>query len=413
VQIASATITLTPLGSTTITQNDGPVTVQVVLTNSNVPISAYQLNFNSSDINAGELLISNWQPAGPFVPTAQVVPDEGDLGDGLVSDNVFDTNTPIDPEGLPIVLGTFEVAAAGPAGSFTVTVNAVAEQDSDTLLTDPQSSPVAIDSFFDVTFTVPLSRPEVMGIEDNVGLAPVGGPVEFSTQHSQLANMVVTFNRQVVVDVNDVQVISLATGSPVELSQGDLNVSPNGDGAFDLTINLLNHQLDDGVIELRLKPTLEDMVGTGLHASQDFVYRTHQLRGDFDGDRDYDGSQLEQNTLQHWFLQFEGVPSFVDTNDSGGFNILDFGPYVQNFGTALNFTNPNGFEAGQQQQTAANMPAQSASLAAATATPPPTLTSALNSWQSGQAVLQVIGEDENETSSIESAAASGFQLEVV
>lgn len=219
-----------------------------------------------------------------------------------------------------------------------------------------------------VTNLDPIGNALLVDVQVNQGFAAVGGPVEFDTQRSELLNFVVNLNRQVQVDLGDVEVIALGLNpgvdpaGPVPLTLNDTTVTPHGDGTFDLTVDLTNHQINDGVFELRLKPTLTDAGGLGLHDSLDFVFRTSQLRGDFDGDGDFDGSQTESATLQHWFMQFAGVPSFVDVTGGGAFNILDFGPYVQNFGTSLNFTNPDGFEgAGAQSASASSSGGGSAS----------------------------------------------------
>jgi len=200
----------------------------------------------------------------------------------------------------------------------------------------------------------------LVDVQINQGLAAVNGPTQFDVQRSQLANFVITFDRQMIVDAGDIQLIALGMNpgvdqeQQIDLTQAGLEVSSNGDSTFDLSINLLNQTLSDGIYELRLKSTLTDASGVGLHDSLDFIFRTHQLQGDFDGDGDFDGSAAERATLQHWFLQFSDVPSFVDANGSGGFNILDFSFYIQNFGTTLNVVNPDGFEPGAAQASSSS-----------------------------------------------------------
>jgi len=212
-----------------------------------------------------------------------------------------------------------------------------------------------------------VHRPEVTEVQVNHGLALLAGPTQLNVQRSELSNLTFTFSGQVSVDINDVEMIALGmdpgvdSPTPIALTQDDLTVTANTDGTYDLTIDLQNHTQADGVFEVRLKPSLTAATGLTLHDSMDYVYRTHQLLGDIDGDGSFNGSPAEIATFAHWFTQSSGVPDFLDTNGSGGFNILDMGPFVQSFGSVLTYTNPNGFVA--QGSSASLLPASAANTA--------------------------------------------------
>ncbi len=203
--------------------------------------------------------------------------------------------------------------------------------------------------FIAPTVTSVLSNEGLVDPPDLPGKGPQ--PTSWSTQQSELRNIVVSFSHEMAtINPADLVLTNLGVNAPVDadvvvpiqagwLSQTNL---PNPT----LTITVGNLDLADGVYQLDILPTATDLAGEPLDGNGDgnggdaFGYLGSVANGFYELTGDWNGSGgvnvLDFATYGYWFNQdLPTAPGYVDPNDSGGLNILDFAPYAANFNRSI------------------------------------------------------------------------------
>lgn len=216
--------------------------------------------------------------------------------------------------------------------------------------------------------------PEVTHVEVNTGFVdppdlPSGPqPTGWQQQRSDIRSIVVSFDTAIAPVTADDLVL---TNTGIEAADSD-QVIPLNDGQMStdghkVTITFEPGELPDGVYELRVMPTVTDVVGTPLDgdgngtAGDPFVMagdtenRFFKLTGDWNGDGGV--SILDFLTLRYWFgEEVPPAPQYVDLNSDGGVSILDLLPFRANFGESVELPPPavqQSFAASSTQQPSA------------------------------------------------------------
>jgi len=334
------------------------VTVSIVANNLlGSDISFYQLNFENSDVGVGELMLSDWN-------SAFTVAVDSTLNTPTDS---FVAQTTTVPSTSPSVLGTFKLQtpAFDPVGSgeFLLSVNRMlGDELTDTLIAGAdgvEADLLQIVDFGDVQIRFDLDGPQVANVELNAGLADTPDlgsgpqPTSWANQRSDIRTMQITFSEEVgIVTANQLVLTNLGVNADVDADQ----VIPLTDGMLSqagnvVTIQFDRNQLADGVYKLEILSSVADLLGNSLDGDGDGLggdafeivgnssNQLFRLQGDYNGTG---GVNVQDgSTLTYWFGQTVGTaPEYVDVNDSGGVNILDFSAYIGNFQTALTFPAP-------------------------------------------------------------------------
>ena len=205
-------------------------------------------------------------------------------------------------------------------------------------------------------FEFDLDAPTVVSVEANVG--PVDPPdlaednpqpSNWQTQRSDMRTIVVNFDRDVVLGAADLRLVNLGIDAPADAD----TVVPLSDAQISLaggtlTIDFAPFELDSGVYELEVLPTVTDLAGNPLDGNGDgtpgdsYVFTGdgtnlfYKLNGDWNGDMAV--SILDLPTLGYWFgYATDAAPEYVDLNADGAISMFDWPRFVSNFGRAMVF----------------------------------------------------------------------------
>ncbi|MCC6581140.1 MAG: PD40 domain-containing protein [Phycisphaeraceae bacterium] len=190
-------------------------------------------------------------------------------------------------------------------------------------------------------------------LPDTADLIKGPQPTSRHLQHSHIDNLVVTFNEAVTLGTGDLQLWWMGRydddSEPqhqIALGTPNWNLSPDG---LTLTVNLVGLPIQDGILELRLLPTITDadshaFDGNGDGTGGDGVaFRTWQLAGDFNGDGSFDLADFA--TLRYWFGQPTDTPAYLDVNQDGQLTAPDLRPLLTNLGKTVHVGTPTPFNA--------------------------------------------------------------------
>ena len=192
------------------------------------------------------------------------------------------------------------------------------------------------------------------GLTDPPSINGVQQPTSWQRQQSQLKAIEVTFSKSVdVVTASDVVLVNLGVDAPndpdsiVSLSEpARVRFTQNQET---LRIEFLDPTLvTDGVYQLRLLETIEDLGGQPLDGDGDGVgggpheftgdaqNMFYQLTSEWNGDLGV--SVFDFSTFSYWFGHAVGVaPEYVDLNRDQGVSVFDFSGFAANFSTSVSF----------------------------------------------------------------------------
>jgi hypothetical protein len=210
-----------------------------------------------------------------------------------------------------------------------------------------------------------VTPPTVLAVEVNADLPDPAnlprGPqlTSWHQQRSDLGSIVVTFSEPVELTPADLRLTNLGVNAPVEV---DDVVPPNlyylSLIGSRLTIMPAPYELDNGVYQLEILPSVTDTAGNpldgdgnglpgGTHVfSGNSANRFYKMTGDFrGGSASADGgvSILDWTVFAYWFgVEDAPVPGYVDMERDGVVNILDWPFFLANFGNSVVFPPAGG-----------------------------------------------------------------------
>ncbi|PQO25744.1 hypothetical protein C5Y96_23325 [Blastopirellula marina] len=312
---------------------------------------SYQLNFQNSDLGSGGLTLSDWETDFPIVI-------DGNL---LTPSDAFVAAANLQVQTTPVILGSFSLTTpafsqGGPV-EFLLTLDEVSGNEiTSTTIGSLSGQSYFISDFGDVMIQFDVTPPQVVDVQLNVGLTdpanlPSGvQPTSWSTQRSDIRNIVVTFDEDISnITADDLVLTNLGINAPVDadqtisLTDGMLSVNGNS-----LTITFAPYQLPDGVFELQVLSTVTDLLGNDLDGdgngeggdaysiAGNSTNKLFKLTGDYNGTGGV--NILDSAVPIYWFgTTLPAAPEYVDLNKSGAINVLDFSGYIANFGKAVTY----------------------------------------------------------------------------
>ncbi|MFT5527474.1 MAG: hypothetical protein ACI9HK_005456, partial [Pirellulaceae bacterium] len=174
-------------------------------------------------------------------------------------------------------------------------------------------------------------------------------PSSWNSQRSDLRTIEISFSRDVAVDFADVVLTNLgidADNDPdqtVPLTVDNIQVSDNV-----LTLTFIQGELDSGVYQLELLPSLQDTNGNPIDGNGDgidgdsFLYRGsrgnafYRILSDFNGDEGV--SVFDFTTFSYWFgSSVPAAPAYADMSGDNGVSVFDFTSFSLNFGVGVVF----------------------------------------------------------------------------
>jgi hypothetical protein len=173
-------------------------------------------------------------------------------------------------------------------------------------------------------------------------------PTSWAQQRSDIRQIVVTFNNNVLADENGFVLTNLGVDPAVDpdtvVSLTSNHVAVTGNV---VVLSFADDELGDGVYELEVLPTVTDLQGTPLDGNMDgntgdsFVYsgnsdnKFYRFFVDWNGDTGV--SVFDFSTFSYWFgFPVGDAPSYVDTSRDGGVSVFDFSDFSSQFGFGIN-----------------------------------------------------------------------------
>ncbi|MFT7640637.1 MAG: hypothetical protein ACI9G1_002381, partial [Pirellulaceae bacterium] len=190
---------------------------------------------------------------------------------------------------------------------------------------------------------------------DPADLARGPQPTDWQSQRSEFKSIVVTFNENVTMDINDIRLINLGVNAPVD-NDSVISLTPDLLTVVDnvATISFLDPRIvTDGVYRLEVLPSATDDFGFALDGDNDgtaggiFAYQGnasnafYKLEAEWSGDAGV--SVFDFSTFSYWFgTAVPTAPDYADINRDNGISVFDFSAFSNNFGIGITY--PNAFQ---------------------------------------------------------------------
>ena len=176
-------------------------------------------------------------------------------------------------------------------------------------------------------------------------------PTNWQTQRSDIRSIELTFSTEVFASDTDFALTNLGVNAPVDddvvVTLEDRHVVISGNI---VEIQFLAHELEEGVYQLDILPTIFELSGTQLDGNGDgtpgdgITYqgdssnKFYILKAEWSGDLGV--SVFDFTTFSYWFGRpVPEAPSYVDLSEDDGISVFDFTGFSNNFGKQVTFSN--------------------------------------------------------------------------
>jgi hypothetical protein len=174
-------------------------------------------------------------------------------------------------------------------------------------------------------------------------------PTSWSNQRSDIRSLEIHFSHPVEFDLNDIQLINLGLDAPndpdVEFQLTNDHITHTVD-RIDLSFG--HQELAEGVYELRIRDTMQDIFGNSLDGNDDGAAGgDYVLTGDATNklykqltnwNGDLGVSVFDFTTVSYWFgVSVPTAPAYVDVSSDDGISVFDFSFFANRFGDSVEF----------------------------------------------------------------------------
>lgn len=241
-------------GQTVVTVTPGtPVTVSAVITESSSPVLGFQLNLSAS---SGTLVLNNFVN-GDFSTSTDDVLDSS-VGDFEVASGIFLNPLTIPPDRL---VGQFDATPPTAPGDYLVSTNVLAGLNNDTIFSDVNGNPIAINDFGDLIIRVAEPPPIVNFTTDTSNAAEDAGTITVTAELSAATGADVTLPFTITGTATNGSDFTITT-SPITITAGQTS--------GDITISVIDDtdvESAETVVVTLDTPTGADLGATTVHTA--------------------------------------------------------------------------------------------------------------------------------------------------